>query len=200
MSSARARNSRRADCQESRSAAQREQLAACSPAAARCASFKEASRPASKPMDSNSSHVISHSLNLQKACRLAICAPQRFSQHFELGHQKSAPAMQPRTNRANGTPNHLRSFFVTPFFEFAEDYGFAKLSGKIQDRRANLFDALAFLRLASRSGRLYQNNSRTGAVFVLFLERDFPWQALEMLQHTIARDAVQKSAHRRSEE
>src|SRR5215471_15607358 len=129
MSSARARNSRRADCQESRSAAQREHLAACSPAAARCASVKEASRPASNPMDSNSSHVISHSLNLQKARRLTTCAPRRFSQHFELGHQKSAPAMQARTNCPDGTANHLRGFFVTPLLEFAEDYGFAKLSG-----------------------------------------------------------------------
>src|SRR5216684_5866024 len=128
VSSANARSSTPAACQESCNAAQREQVPACSFAAARSTSLNDASRSASNPIASNSSHVISCFLCITQnpsSCRAR--APRHAAKYFQFGHQQGATAMQPRTNRANRASGHLRGFLVTHFFQLTKHYSFAKL-------------------------------------------------------------------------
>src|SRR5215469_413438 len=104
--------------------------------------------------------------------------------------------MQPRANRANRAAHHLRGFFVTALFEFAENYCFPKLRRQLQHRRPNAFDALALFRLNRRARGIFQDDSESVAVLMVFLERNLSWQAFEMLQHPVAGHAVEEATKR----
>src|ERR1700687_666844 len=130
VSSASARSSTPAARQESCSAAHREHVPACSRAATRSTSLNEASRSASNPIASTSSTGISCFLcTAQNPSSPRARATRHVAKHFQLGHQQSASAMQPRTNRPNRASGHLRRFLVTHFFQFAQHHGLAKLHG-----------------------------------------------------------------------
>src|SRR4029077_17478206 len=103
--------------------------------AARSASPSEVSRCASNPKASNSSHFISHFPHSAKvrSSRHAGAA-REIAQHFQLREQQGTPAMQPRTNRSDRASRHQRSFFVTQFFQLAQNHGFAKFRWQIHNR------------------------------------------------------------------
>src|SRR6267142_1326803 len=194
VASARACSSMRAACQESCSAAHRGHTLACSRAAARSLSLSEASRSASNPMASNSSHFISH-FHFSSSSRHAR-APRHVAQHLELRQQQRAPAVQPRSNRPHRTSGRLRRFFVAQLLQFAQHHRFAKLGRQLQHCGANLLHPLARFRPGSRSHQILQHNSRAASVLVLLFQRNFPRQSLQMLHHAVSRNSVQVSAKR----
>src|SRR2546425_1071661 len=112
VSSANARSSTPAACQESCNAAQREQGLACSRAAARSASLNEESRSASNPIASNSSHVISCFLCItQKPSTGHNRPPPRPAKQFPPCHPQNPAPTRKRT--ARGAPGWV-SFFLGP--------------------------------------------------------------------------------------
>src|SRR6266446_1163062 len=197
VSSANAPSSTPAACQESCNAAQREQVPACSFAAARSAALNDASRSPSNPIASNSSHVISCFLCItQNPSPPNARAPRHAAKYFQFGHQQGATAMQPRTNRANRASRHLRSFLVTHFFQFTQHYRFAKLHRQFLDRGPHLPQAFTFFRPNRRRQRVLQYNSGARAVLVFFLERNFPWQTFQVFHHAVARHSIKKGPER----
>src|SRR6266446_3197105 len=197
VSSANARSSTPAACQESCSAAHREQVLACSRAATRSTSLSESSRSAPNPIASNSSHVICCFLCITQnhsACRGR--APRHPAKHFQFRHQQSSSAMQPGTNRANRASGHLRGFLIAHFFQFAHHHGFAKFHGQFLNCGSHLPQAFAFFRPNRRRGRVLQNNSAARAVLVFFFQRNFPRQTLQMFHHPVARHSVKKGSKR----
>src|SRR6266851_8607279 len=197
VSSANARSSTPAARQESCSAAHREHVQACSRTAARSTSLNEASRSASNPIASNSSHVISCFLcTAQSLSARRTRPPRHVAKHFQFGHQQSPSAMQPRTNRANRASRHLRRFLVTHFFQLAQHHGFAKLRGQFQHGSPHLLHAFAFFHPHRRRGRVPQTNSGAPPVVVFFLERNFARQTFQMFHHAVARHSVKKGSQR----
>src|SRR5712664_600111 len=197
VSSANERSSTPAACQESCNAAHRKHALACSRAATRSTSLNEASRSASNPMASKSSHVISGFLcTAQSPSSSRARAPRRVAKHFQFGHQQSPPAMQPRADRANRASSHLRRFLVTHFFQLAQHHGFAKLRGQFQHGSPHLLPAFAFFRPHCRRGRVLQYNPGAAAVFVFYFERYFPRQTFQVFHHPVARHSVKKSSKR----
>src|SRR5712664_485695 len=197
VSSANARSSTPAACQESCNAAQREQVPACSFAAARSAALNDASRSASNPIASNSSHVISCFLCItQNPSPRNARAPGHAAKYFQLGHQQCATAMQPRTNSANRASRHLRGFLVTHFFQLTKHYRFAKLHGQFLDRGPHLSQAFTFFRPNRWRQRNLQNNSAACAVLVFFFERNFPRQPFQVFHHAVARHSIKKGPER----
>src|SRR5260370_13793931 len=118
------------------------------------------------------------------------------AKHFQFGHQQSPSAMQPRTNRPNRASCHLRCFLVTHFFHPAPHHGLAKLRGQFQYRSPHVLQALALFRPRRRCGRVPQNNSGAGAVFVLLFQRNFPRQSFQVFHYALARHAVQERPER----
>src|SRR5258707_198637 len=197
VSSANARSSTPAACQESCSAAHREHVLACSRATTRSTSLNEASRSASNPIASNSSHFISCFLcTAENPSSRHACSPGHAAQHFQFGHQQSASAMEPRTYRANRTSRHLRGFLVTHLFQLTQHHGFAKLHGQFQHGGPHLLPAFAFFHPHRRRGRVLQHNSAARAVFVLLFERNFPRQTFHVFHHAIPRHSVKKCSQR----
>src|ERR1700687_276680 len=197
VSSASARSSTPAARQESCSAAHRAHVPACSRAATRSTSLNEASRSASNPIASNSSHVISCFLcTAQNPSSPRARATGHVPKHFQLGHQQSTSAMQPRTNRPNRASGHLRRFLVTHFFQFAQHHRLAKLHGQFLHRGPHLRPAFAFFPPHRRRRRVLQNNSAARAVFVFYFERYFPRQSFQVFHHAVARHSVKERSER----
>src|SRR5258708_8372519 len=195
VSSANARSSTPAACQESCSAAHREQVPACSRAAARSTLLNEASRSASNPIASNSSHVICCFLCIiqnPSACRGR--PPRHSSKHLQLGHQQSPAAVQPRPNCANGASGHLRRFLVTHFFQLAQHHGFATFHRQFLHCGSHLPQAFALFRPNRRRGRVLQNNSGARAVLIFLLKRNFPRQTFQLVHHPVARPSVNEGS------
>src|ERR1700730_18783539 len=138
-------NAIRASCHESCSAAQPGHRAACAAAAScKAASSSPIRSPLrSRPIASNSSHFITHFLQLLLRC----CgeAPRRIPQDLQLGEQQSPPAMQPRTDRTDRATAELRRLFVAELFQFAQHDGLAELRGEGQHRGAYTLGAFLLL-------------------------------------------------------
>src|SRR5882762_4657999 len=197
VSSANAPSSTPAACQESCNAAQREQVPACSIAAARSAALNDALRSASNPIASNSSHVISCFICItQNPSPRNARALRHAAKYFQSGHQQGATAVQPRTNSANRASRHLRGFLVTHFFQLTKHYSFAKLHGQFLNRGPHLPQAFAFFCPNRRRQRVLQNNSGARSVLVFFFERNFPWQTFQVFHHAIARHSIKKGPER----
>src|SRR6266404_5409721 len=197
VSSANARSSTPAACQESCNAAQREQDPACSIAAARSAALNDALRSASNPIASNSSHVISCFICItQNPSPRNARALRHAAKYFQFGHQQGATAVQPRTNRANRASRHLRGFPVTHFFQLTKHYSFAKLLGHFLTRGHHWPPAFALFCPNRRRQRVVQNNAGARAVLVFFLARNFPLQTFQVFHHAIARHSIKKGPER----